>query len=176
MCLRTFIQRSLLYGKKVKLGTVHTVKLSRSMWHHIKIRERKAPSRGTIQKCEPHERSPCAPEFVERSQEETLQQERCARGEAWNLAKIFTSSRIKTELCSMFVASTSHHSYDHSKSGVRATTQAALLLSVSDGQHDSWPASPVSQPAAMCAAPTPVFCDASSQTARSRAKRAICRE
>ena len=86
MCLRTFIRRSLFYGKKVKLGTVHAVKLSRSTWHHIKIRERKAPSRGTIQKCEPHERSPCAPEFEERSQED-LQQERCARGEAWNLAK-----------------------------------------------------------------------------------------
>ena len=26
-----------------------------------KIRERKGPSRGVIQKCEPHERNPCAP-------------------------------------------------------------------------------------------------------------------
>ena len=28
---------------------------------------------------------------------ETLQQERCARGVAWNLAKIFTSSRMQTK-------------------------------------------------------------------------------
>ena len=44
----------------------------------LKIRERKGPSRGTLQKCEPHERSPCAPNFGERSHEETLHQERCA--------------------------------------------------------------------------------------------------
>ena len=43
---------------------------------------------GIIQKCEPQERSPCAPTFAERSQEDTLQQERCARGVAWNLANI----------------------------------------------------------------------------------------
>ena len=42
-----------------------------------------------IQKCVPHERSLCAPEFEERSQEETLHQERCARGVAWELAKNF---------------------------------------------------------------------------------------
>ena len=40
---------------------------------------RKGPSRGVIQKCEPHERSPCAPRFEERSQDETSHQERCAR-------------------------------------------------------------------------------------------------
>ena len=34
----------------------------------------------------PHERSPCAPKFEERSREETLIQERCARKAAWDLA------------------------------------------------------------------------------------------
>ena len=38
------------------------------------------------------------PKFGERSHEETLQQERCARRAAWDLAKIFTSSRMRTKL------------------------------------------------------------------------------
>ena len=45
-------------------------------WHHIKIRERKNPTRGVIQKCGPHELNPCAPKFEERAQDETLQQEK----------------------------------------------------------------------------------------------------
>ena len=55
-----------------KLGTKHAVKFSQGTWHQIKIRERKGPSRGIIQKCEPHERSPCAPKFEDRSLEDTL--------------------------------------------------------------------------------------------------------
>ena len=55
----------------------------------FKIRERKkkGPSRGIIPKCEPHERSPCAPKFGESSHEETWRQERCGRRVAWDLAK-----------------------------------------------------------------------------------------
>ena len=45
-----------------------------------------------------NERSPCAPIFGERSHEETLHQERRARRVAWDLAKIFTSSRMWTKL------------------------------------------------------------------------------
>ena len=52
-----------------------------------KFGKRKGPSRGLIQKCAPHERSPCAPKFEESSHEETLHQERCARKAAWDLAK-----------------------------------------------------------------------------------------
>ena len=44
--------------------------------------------RRIIQKCAPHERGSCAPKFRERSHEETLHQERCARKAAWDLAKI----------------------------------------------------------------------------------------
>ena len=40
-----------------------------------------------MQKCEPQERVPWAPKFEERTQNETVRQERCARGAAWNLAK-----------------------------------------------------------------------------------------
>ena len=70
-----------------KLESNHTFKLCKGTWHHIKIRERKGPSRGVDQKCEPHERNPCAPTFEARTRDETLQQERCARRVAWDLAK-----------------------------------------------------------------------------------------
>ena len=59
----------------------------------LKILERTGPSRGIIHKCAPHERSPRAPEF-----QETLHQERCAREAAWDLAKTFTCSRMRTTL------------------------------------------------------------------------------
>ena len=52
-----------------------------------KNRERKGPARGIIQKCAPRERSLYAPKFEERSQDETLHQERCVRRVAWDLAK-----------------------------------------------------------------------------------------
>ena len=51
-----------------------------------------------IQKSVPLERSFCAPKVEERSHEETLHQERCARNSVWYLAKIFKSSRIRTIL------------------------------------------------------------------------------
>ena len=61
-------------------------------WHQIETQERQGPSRGIIPKCAPHERSPCAPNFGERSHEETLHQERCARRVAWDLAKNFKNA------------------------------------------------------------------------------------
>ena len=66
-------------------------KFSKSTWHKKKFGKRKGPSRGIIQKCALHERSPYSPKFEERSHEETLHQEGCARRAAWDLAKIFTS-------------------------------------------------------------------------------------
>ena len=52
-----------------------------------KIREGRGPSRGVVQKCEPHERSPCASKLAERTQDETSHQENQARAVAWDLAK-----------------------------------------------------------------------------------------
>ena len=78
-CPRKICQR-----EKGILGSKHAVNVSKGTWHQIKIRERKG---GFIQKCEPHECSPCAPKFGERSHEEALHQERCARRVAWDLAK-----------------------------------------------------------------------------------------
>ena len=73
----------------VKLGTKHAVKFSKGTWHQIKIRERKGPSRGIIQKWAPHERRPCPPKFAERSHEDTLHQGGCTRKAAWDLVTIF---------------------------------------------------------------------------------------
>ena len=53
---------------------------------HKKFGKRKGPS-CVIQGCEPHECNPYAPRFEERTQDETLHQERCARRVAWDLAK-----------------------------------------------------------------------------------------
>ena len=53
----------------------------------VRIRDNKGPSQGNIQKCEPQERNPWAPKFEERTQDETLKQERCARTDAQELAK-----------------------------------------------------------------------------------------
>ena len=61
------------------MGSNRTIKFSKGTWHHITIRESKGPSRGITPKCETHERNPCAPRLEERTQDETLHQERCAR-------------------------------------------------------------------------------------------------
>ena len=44
----------------------------------------------------PHQRSPYALNFEDRSQEETERQQRCARSKAWNLGKKYTSSKKRT--------------------------------------------------------------------------------
>ena len=81
------------------LGSKHAVKFSKGTWHRIKIRERKGPSRGIIQKCAPHERRPCAPKFEDRSHEETLHPRKMHPQSSVGLGeKLFTSSRIRTKL------------------------------------------------------------------------------
>ena len=79
--------RKAILRKQGKLGSKCAVKFSKDIWHQRQTRERKAPSRGIIQMCAPHKRSPCAPKFGERSHEETLPQERCPRRVAWDLAE-----------------------------------------------------------------------------------------
>ena len=93
--LKILIRESLFRREEQKKGSKRAVKFSKGTWHQLKNREREGPSWGIIQKCEPHERSPCAPKLGERSHEETLHQERCARRAAWD---IFTSSRMRTKL------------------------------------------------------------------------------
>ena len=62
---------------------IQRVKFTKAIARHTKIRDQN-PSLGKI--CPPHERSPNAPNFENRSQEETEWQEQGAR-EAWKLAK-----------------------------------------------------------------------------------------
>ena len=87
MCHKILIRESLFHGKEGKLGSNHAVKFSKGALHQIKFGKERGPSREFRQKCESHERSPCAPKFAEKTKEETLHQERCARGAAWDLAK-----------------------------------------------------------------------------------------
>ena len=62
---------------------------------HMKIRERKGPSQGVTQRSDPHERSPYAPRFDHRSEEETLKRERCARRVALEMARSFAQAQRK---------------------------------------------------------------------------------
>ena len=65
---------------------IQRVKFTKAIARHTKIRD-KNPSLGHICSSEPHQRSPNAPKFEDRSQEETEWQELGAREAAWKLAK-----------------------------------------------------------------------------------------
>ena len=65
---------------------IQRVKLTKAIARHTKIRDQN-PSLGYICPGEPYERSPNAPKFEDRSQEETEWQEQGAREAAWKLAK-----------------------------------------------------------------------------------------
>ena len=64
--------------------------------------QEKSGSQGVIQKCEPQERNPRARKFQDKTLQETSQQERCARREAWHLAKNVQKlkAKDKTTFCS----------------------------------------------------------------------------
>ena len=65
---------------------IQRVKFRKAIARHTKIRDPN-PSLGYICPGEPHQRSPNAPKFEDRSQEETEWQEQGAREAAWKLAK-----------------------------------------------------------------------------------------
>ena len=65
---------------------IQRVKFTKAIARHTKIRD-KNPPLGYICPGEPHHRSPNAPKFEDRSQEETEWQEQGAREAAWKLAK-----------------------------------------------------------------------------------------
>ena len=66
--------------------TIQRVKFNKAITRHTKIRDQN-PSLGYICPGAPHERSPNAPKFEDRSREETEWQELGAREAAWKLAK-----------------------------------------------------------------------------------------
>ena len=65
---------------------IRRVKLTKAVAHHADIRDQN-PSIGLICPGEPHQPSPNAPKFEDRSQEETEWQKQGAREAAWKLAK-----------------------------------------------------------------------------------------
>ena len=65
---------------------IQRVKFTKAIAGHTKIRHQN-PSLGYICPDEPHQRSPNAPKFEDRSQEETEWQDQGAREAAWKLAK-----------------------------------------------------------------------------------------
>ena len=72
---------------------IQRVKFTKAIERHTKIRHQNL-SLGHICPGAPHERSPNAPKFEDRSQEETEWQEQAAREAAWKLAtSVFKNSR-----------------------------------------------------------------------------------
>ena len=69
------------------LGPIRRVRFTKATQRHADIRENKRTTLGKIQGKTSHQRSPHAMKFEDRSQEEVEGQERCARGDAWRLAK-----------------------------------------------------------------------------------------
>ena len=65
---------------------IQRVKFTKAIARHTKIRDQN-PSLGYICPGEPHQRSPYAPKFEDRSLEETEWEEQGAREAAWKLAK-----------------------------------------------------------------------------------------
>ena len=68
------------------LKPIRCVRFTKAVLRHANIRDQN-PSLGMIRPDNLHKRSPSAPKFEDRSQEETEKQERCAREAAWKLAK-----------------------------------------------------------------------------------------
>ena len=85
---------SILRSTKV-LRPTRRVEFSNATLRHANIRKRKGPSLGIICPADPTERSPYAPKTEDRSQDETERQERCARGDAWRLAKTYPEAQRK---------------------------------------------------------------------------------
>ena len=72
---------------------IQRVKFTKAIARHTKIRDQN-PSLGHICPGEPHQRSPNAPKFEDRSQEETEWQEQRAREAAWKMAKSVLNLKV----------------------------------------------------------------------------------
>ena len=84
------------------LGSIRKVRFTNSLPRHASILEKKGPSLGKIHVKVPHQRSPYAVKFEDRSHEETERRQRCAQSKAWNLAKNIYKLKEKTSLHSTF--------------------------------------------------------------------------
>ena len=102
LCISRFLSERVFSAWKRTLGIKTRVKFSKGNLAPSENSGKKV-SIARIPKCAPHERGPCAPKFEERSHEETLHQEGCARSAAWDLANILTSTRMRTKLRSFLL-------------------------------------------------------------------------
>ena len=85
-CVFQDMTKSILRKSTDMPKPIQRVKFKKAIARHTKIRDQN-PSLGYICPGELHERSPNAPKFKDRSQEETEWQEQGAREAAWKLAK-----------------------------------------------------------------------------------------
>ena len=85
-CVFQDMTKSILRKSTDMPKSIQHVKFTEAIARHTKIRDQN-PSLGYICPGEPHERSPNAPTFEDRSLEETEWQEQGAREPAWRLAK-----------------------------------------------------------------------------------------
>ena len=77
---------------------IRCVKFTTAVVRHADIRDQN-PSLGMICPGEHHQRNTNAPKFEDRSQEETVWQERCAREAPWRLAKSILKLKEKIKNC-----------------------------------------------------------------------------
>ena len=84
--LKMMAKRSI--DQKLRLRNFNA-RFTRAALRQGNIREKEGPSLGEIQVKIPHQRSPYALKCEDRSPRETARQGRCARGDAWELAKFF---------------------------------------------------------------------------------------
>ena len=78
------------------LKPIRCVRFTKAVLRHAYIRDQN-PSLVLICPSDPHQRNPNAPNFEDRSQEETEWQERCAGEAAWRLAKNIQKLKEKLE-------------------------------------------------------------------------------
>ena len=88
-------------AKNLGINTKSTV---RAALRQASIREKKGTSLGKISVNAPHQRSPYAVKFEDRSHEETERQERCAQRKAWDLAKSIYKLKEKDKAAFNFLA------------------------------------------------------------------------
>ena len=78
---------------------IQRVRVTESAPRQASIREQKGPSLGKFYVKAPHQRSPYAMKFEDKSHEETERQQSCARSKAWNLAKKHLQAQTKRQGC-----------------------------------------------------------------------------
>ena len=71
------------------LEPIRRVRFTRAALRQANIREKEGPSLGKIQVEIPHQLSPNAVKFEDRSPGETARRGRCARGDAWRTCQEF---------------------------------------------------------------------------------------